>query len=555
MKLHDKLLWRKAAVLGSLWAASEIVLGTFLHNARVPFSGEFLTAIGIAILVAGHRLWPERGLLWRTGLICAAMKSISPSAVIFGPMIAISAEGFLAEAGVRLLGGNPAGYGLAGGLAMSWAIIQKTGTMLLYYGPDTVNIYLRGLSWLQAKTALVPEGAWPPLLLLLALYFIAGTLAAAAGFKAGRSSGPAPATPHSGPGDIRLKTAAAAGRSIPALIFHFLLVTAVMVSGRRLPLPALCAAAAAYAGACVLYYPRSVALLRRAGIWAGVLAVSLAAGLILGSAGAGFYMAVRAFVLTFGFSAIGSELTNPLIRSGLERLGGGIFFETLEYAFGALPGMISALPPGREMVRRPLASLGKAISTAPFWLDEQAGPWVFIITGGHGSGKSEFVSELAESLRRTGKKPGGVFAPGLWANGQRAGFDLVDLGSGRRVPLCRRGEAGDGVRAGEFGFYNAGIASGKAALSPEALAAADAVFLDEVGFLELEGGGWAPALDRLAKDGKVPLVLVVRDYLLDKVRARWALDRASIWKPGETSAEAAREELTVAFAETSTERH
>ncbi len=548
MASHKLLLWRKAAVLGSIWAASEIVLGTFLHNARVPFSGEFLTAIGIAVLVAGHQLWPEPGLLWRTGLVCAAMKSISPSAVIFGPMLAISMEGLLAEAGVRLLGGNPAGYGLAGGLAMSWAIVQKTGTMLLYYGPDTVNIYLRGLSWLHAKTVLVPEGAWPPLLLLLGLYFLAGALAAAAGFKGGRTSGPAPSAPRARPGNIRVKSAkAAAGRSIPALILHFLLVITVMAAGRRLPLPALCAAAAAYAGACALYYPRAGALLKRAGIWAGVLGVSLAAGLILGSAGAGFYMAVRAFVLTFGFSAIGSELTNPRIRSGLERLGGGVFFETLEYAFSALPEIISALPGGGEMARRPLASLSKVIASAPFWLDERGGPRVFIITGGHGSGKSEFVSELAEGLRRAGKKPGGILAPGLWADGQRAGFDLVDLCSGARVPLCRRGAAGDGVRAGEFGFYDAGIASGKAALSPEALAAADAVFIDEVGFLELEGGGWAPALDRLAKDGNVPLVLVVRDYLLNKVRARWALDRAVIWKAGETSPETAGEELTRAF--------
>ena len=42
-------LWQRAAVLGSLWAASEIVLGSFLHNLRVPFSGHSLTAIAIVI--------------------------------------------------------------------------------------------------------------------------------------------------------------------------------------------------------------------------------------------------------------------------------------------------------------------------------------------------------------------------------------------------------------------------------------------------------------------------------------------------------------------------
>src|SRR3989442_1296418 len=94
------MLWRKAAVLGSLWACFEIVLGSFLHNAQFPMSGDILTGIGVALLVAGHRLWPERGLLWRAGLVCAAMKSVSPSAFILSPMIAISIEGLLLEAGV-----------------------------------------------------------------------------------------------------------------------------------------------------------------------------------------------------------------------------------------------------------------------------------------------------------------------------------------------------------------------------------------------------------------------------------------------------------------------
>src|SRR5271169_5599624 len=99
-------LWRKAAVLGSLWACFEITLGSFLHNAQFPLSGHILTGIGIALLVAGRRLWPEKGLLWRAGLICAAMKSISPSAFILSPMIAISIEGFLLETGVLVAGAN-----------------------------------------------------------------------------------------------------------------------------------------------------------------------------------------------------------------------------------------------------------------------------------------------------------------------------------------------------------------------------------------------------------------------------------------------------------------
>jgi nucleoside-triphosphatase THEP1 len=542
MERHKLMLWRKAAVLGGMWAASEIVLGTFLHNARVPFSGEFLTFIGIAIMTAGHRLWPERGLLWRTGLVCAAMKSISPSAVIFGPMLAISMEGFLAEAGLRLLGGNIAGYALAGALAMSWAIVQKTGTLLVYYGPDAVNIYLRGIGWLHARTGLVPGGAWSPLLLLLALYFIAGTLAAAAGYRAAISSLNISAAPRARSGPDRLKPAkAAAGRSIPALIAHFLLVAAVMAAGRAIPLPALCAAAAAYAGICALSYPRAAALLRRAGVWAGVLGVSLTAGLIMGNAAAGCYMAVRAFVLTFGFSAIGSELTNPLIRSGLERLGAGVFFETLEYAFGTLPEMISALPSGWELLRSPAASLSGAVSRAPALLAAINNPRVFIITGANGSGKSRLVMALAEAMRGAGKNPGGICAAGLVENGAKTGFDLVSLSSGLRTRLCRRGPGGT-VRSGDFRFFEEGLEAGTSALSPAGRAGSDAVFVDEVGFLELDGGGWAGPVKELLL-GRSPVVLVVRDYLVERVAEHFGLERPILWKAGGVTAELALREL------------
>ena len=540
----NRLVWRKAAVLGSLWAASEIVLGSFLHNARVPFSGEFLTAIGIAILVAGHRLWPERGLLWRAGLVCAAMKSVSPSAVIFGPMAAITMEGLLAEAGVRLLGGNSAGYSLAGGLAMSWALLQKIATMLILYGPDAAAVYVRGVERLRAFFALEQGNLWGPLTALLAGYFLAGAAAAAAGIRAGKAEagGTAPFTPRGKRKENAAPRTALKRPSLWSLTLHLLFVAAVMAAGRKIPAAALCGLAGAYALICASLYPRASALLRRAGIWAGVLGVSLLAGLILGSAVSGLYMALRAFMLTTAFAAIGEELLNPSIRSALERLGGGVFLETLEYAFASLPGVIADFPSGRDIARRPVTSLRKVISAAPLRLEPEAAA-VYIITGAHGSGKSKLVMELAQLLREAGKKPGGICAAGLWENGVRSGFDLIDLAYGARVPLCRRGATGGAASAGEFRFYREGLEAGLAALSAEALAGADAVFIDEIGFLELDGGGWADRLGALLEKNNSPLVLVARDYLLDRVRARWSLGRAIVWKTGEIPAETAFSQL------------
>lgn len=532
---RDALLWRKAAVLGGLWASSEIVLGSFLHNARLPFSGELLTCIGIALLAAGHRLWPELGLLWRSGLVCAAMKSVSPSAVILGPMVSIAMEGFLMEAGVALLGGNAAGYALAGGLTMLGTLVYKLVKLFMIYGPDTVSVYLRGVEWLR-RLGLPVSGA-APLLAAAAVYFLAGGAAALAGLEAGGDAAPGPAASGASfrPAGEKQR---ARYHSPAALASHALFMTAVLASGKAVPVYVLALTAAGYGALCAAVYPRARRLLGRAGLWAGVAAASAGAGLLLGSLSAGVHMALRAFLVTTGFSAIGEELANPSLRRLLERLFGGVFFETLEYSFASLPGIIAGLPSARDFARRPLTCLGAAVRRAPHLLETPGGRPVFLITGARGSGKSGLARELAELLKSAGKKPGGIRAEGFWENGRRGGFDLVDLSDGSRAPLCRRG-AREEVTAGEFGFFPAGLAAGAAALSEERLAAAGAVFVDEVGPLELEGGGWAVQLERLLSAAGAPLVMTVREELVEAVCGRWGLRPAAVWKAGSARPEEA----------------
>ncbi|MCX5791770.1 MAG: DUF2478 domain-containing protein, partial [Elusimicrobia bacterium] len=387
---------------------------------------------------------------------------------------------------------------------------------------------------------------WAPLIAAACAYFIGGAAVALAGMSAGEQHAPA----DGGQGTkVEFKRPGAEGParsySVWALLLHALFVAGVMAAGRGIPGAALLGIAVIYGYLCARFYPRARRLLRHTGVWTGVAIASGAAGFMLGSVEAGLYMALRAFLLTLAFAAIGCELLNPAIRGLLERLAGRVFFETLEYAFSALPGIIAGLPSGRAFVRRPLAALGAAVARAPFLLDKAAGPRVFIITGGHGAGKSELVLELAVLLRRAGRRPGGICATGLWENGQRSGFDVLDLGSGARQPLCRRGPGGS-VRAGEFGFLDEGLAVGLKALSAESLAGADAVFVDEAGFLELEGGGWAAPIKELLHGGK-PLVLVVRDYLAERMAEHFKLRRPVMWRAGEIPAAVALPELLAAI--------
>lgn len=178
--------WIKSAILGTIWASSEIVLGSFLHNLRVPFSGNILTAIALVILISASFKWKENGLFWRAGVICALLKTMSPSAVIFGPMVAILAESLLLEFSVRLLGRNFLGFIFGSILAMSWVLFQKIANFIIFYGYNIVELYESLMLYLEKQLSLQFDAVWMPILLLLTIYAVFGILSAIIGMKTGR---------------------------------------------------------------------------------------------------------------------------------------------------------------------------------------------------------------------------------------------------------------------------------------------------------------------------------------------------------------------------------
>ncbi|MCK7537295.1 MAG: hypothetical protein MZV63_43205 [Marinilabiliales bacterium] len=182
--ISDK--WIKASIIGTIWAAAEIVLGSFLHNLRVPFSGNMLTAIALVILISVSYKWREHGLYWRAGLICALMKAMSPSAIIFGPMIAIIMESLLLEASVRLFGRTYVGFIVGSMLAMSWNLFQKIFNMIIFYGGNLVDIYSNITAYASKQLNLQFDAFWAPLVLLLSIYALFGAVTAVAGIITGR---------------------------------------------------------------------------------------------------------------------------------------------------------------------------------------------------------------------------------------------------------------------------------------------------------------------------------------------------------------------------------
>lgn len=144
------------------------------------------------------------------------------------------------------------------------------------------------------------------------------------------------------------------------------------------------------------------------------------------------------------------------------------------------------------------------------------GGQAFLIMGPIGAGKTKAAVALAQGLRAQGLPVGGVVSPRVVKGGQTVGYRVRDL-EGNERPLCSRDPPGIEFR--RFFFSPEGLAFANAVL---ARAAQDArvVIVDEVGPLELTGGGLAPGVQAALRSPAF-LVLSVRPWLVGEVLA-WA---------------------------------
>jgi nucleoside-triphosphatase THEP1 len=537
--------WLHAAALGSLWATSEIVLGSFLHNLKVPFRGHALTAIAVLLLSGAQRRWGGRGVVSRAGLVAAVMKSASPSAVLLGPMLAISMEGFAFEAGLAIGRGGLLGCVIGGVLAMSWTFLHLLLSLLLSYGTNLVEVYRQLVGSAAQQLGPIPFGVVGPIAALALVNMAVGVAAAATGWRAGGHHAAAATAQEGSQLPLRLaRPAPPTTPSLPVLVFLLAALPLGLTALSRVSLPVAAAGMAVFLTASVLRYRAALRRLLRPGFWIGVLTITLTATLVMrfGSGAAmpaalaiGAAMTLRAMFVAACFAAIDVELAHSGLRAWLGHHGAGALLGATEAAFATLPEVIASVPSARELVRHPGAAAASMLPRLDTLVEQLAAAPrtapVVVVSGERGAGKTALAAAVVELLRTSGRRVGGVLAPGTWRDGARFSFDVVDLATGARRPLACR-EPRDGWRAeGSFWVNPAGTALGRTALATDR---ADVVVVDEVGPWELRGAGWSSELERL-RAGVAPLLLVVRRNCLDAVVARWSLASAAVFDAANAS--------------------
>jgi len=377
--------WVIASALAGLWAGIEIVAGSSLHNLRIPFSGTFLTLISIMLVIGFSQIWKQEGIIWRAGVITALIKSISPSAVILGPMIAITVEGIILEFSVRLLGKNFFGYLIAGALTMLGALMHKVIHLLILYGSDIFKIYEEMFRFAVAKMGLPETQSVYVVTVLFLVYSVLGLLAASSGYFIGiramkEQSNELPIFDT----NIYKKNWESANAkfkySFVLLVVHIILIPFLLFISSRLTLGLVLFFVIPYIIFVAWRDQIAIRRLKKGLFWMQLLII-LVLACFFGKTSAnglegkiealslGFAMIIRALIVVMGFSGLSTELRAPVIQLFFFKAGFKRLYLAINNAFGILPAVIDNMATTQHFIRNPIRSIGLSLQHVNHWVE------------------------------------------------------------------------------------------------------------------------------------------------------------------------------------------
>jgi ABC-type thiamin/hydroxymethylpyrimidine transport system permease subunit len=177
--------WITLGLLGALWGAVELSLGSVLHMIFPPLANTFLTgvilsALGTVFALTGKVLIKRRGTILFISSIAALLKLLCFGGVRLGPFLAILIQGILMEA--CFLPANRlrrVQFIAAGMLSVGWNLFHRFLMLRLLYGRSFVQV---AVMTAQAGGGLFDFGAERVLIVLGLLFAIRLAVGAAAGW-------------------------------------------------------------------------------------------------------------------------------------------------------------------------------------------------------------------------------------------------------------------------------------------------------------------------------------------------------------------------------------
>jgi nucleoside-triphosphatase THEP1 len=541
-------IWLQAAVLGSLWAASEIILGSFLHNLHVPMRSIFLASIGVLLMTATGKKWTTKGLFWRAGLICALMKSVSPSGVILAPMVAIFFQGILLEISTRLAGKNLIGFILGGILALCWNLFQMIIYQIFIYGYDIVTIYQKLYDIASEAFPIPDKYYWLPIYISLGMHIFFGLVAAISGyFLANNENTNIPELASMKASKVQQLIQSVKNPqsyNINLLLLNIILFVAYFLIVAFIKYPFINFISVLPLAFWMIKYRKTLRILKKPGFWILFIGITMVSAMLIDQVQNTFHgfstkglliginINLRALVLVTGFSVIGFELSNPAIKNRFKKPAFRNLFSAMEAASLTLPRIIAYIPGPKFIFRKPRTVFSFLVTRTAVWLEQLEIQYtehnnVMILTGPVHSGKTTLLIKIVNELLDKNIPIKGFFCTAVFENSKRIGYDISNP-DGSHKQLLSRKTGSSSAQIGDYHMDSEGMNYGFSCLDPASINSGSMVIIDEIGPWEIAGQGWAPALIPLLRRNDIFMIWVVRDSIVDAVIKNWNLTNPKI---------------------------
>jgi len=257
-------------------------------------------------------------------------------------------------------------------------------------------------------------------------------------------------------------------------------------------------------------------------IFASVPALFLPPAEAFGFAGS---VVLRMVAVYGGFLTLSSNMNFSLLRERLSPFLGSDFSRSFALSLNLFPAMRSDLEAGWAVMhlnscRRPrVANFPKmavrcAVRNAGeismrLKVREKMLPEVVIVKGNINSGKTGELKKIVEEEKSSGNNLIGFISPGVFENGDKTGFDAVDLKSGRRISLSRKNWSEEkGEKIGWCVLRRESLQWAEELFDD--ITPGSVLFIDEAGPLELGGGGFAGLIEKAARSEAARIYIASR---------------------------------------------
>ncbi|MEA3462996.1 MAG: nucleoside-triphosphatase [Bacteroidota bacterium] len=182
-------------------------------------------------------------------------------------------------------------------------------------------------------------------------------------------------------------------------------------------------------------------------------------------------------------------------------------------------------------------------------------PSIYVVTGKVQGGKTCFLTELVELLKKRKILLCGFLCPGTFDLGERSGFRLKNVETGKEVPMASVKATAHWVKYRKFWFNPEAFKHGKEWIRECLRQKVQIIVIDEVGPMELEGSGWSELLEDISQ-APIPVQLwSVRENLLEDVIQRWNIASEHILHIDKLEVEQAVQRISGFLANISKQNH